>query len=342
MQIAVLGIDLGKNSCSVVGLDASGRVILRRRLHRDGVVKLAAGLSSCIMAMEACCGAHHLGRTLRAQGHEIRLMSAEYVRPYVKAQKNDDRDAEAIAEAATRPTMRFVGLKSEEQLDMQSLHRARDRLVGERTALINQLRAFLLERGISVPQGRRKLERHVETLLVAEEVSFSRRTRVLIEDQQAEWRELDRRIVAFDEEFALQARTDETARLLTTIPGIGPLNATALVAAIGSAETFERGRDLAAWLGLLPKQMTTGGKPKLLGINKRGNVYLRKMLIHGARAALPTLSKAETPLGVWLRSLLTRAHMNIVVVALAAKLARIICAVLRSGKKFEMTAATVS
>jgi transposase len=269
-------------------------------------------------------------------------MSPEYVRPYVKAQKNDDRDAEAIAEAATRPTMRFVGLKSEEQLDMQSLHRARDRLVGERTALINQLRAFLLERGISVPQGRRKLERHVETLLVAEEVSFSRRTRVLIEDQQAEWRELDRRIVAFDEEFALQARTDETARLLTTIPGIGPLNATALVAAIGSAETFERGRDLAAWLGLVPKQMTTGGKPKLLGINKRGNVYLRKMLIHGARAALPTLSKAETPLGVWLRSLLTRAHMNIVVVALAAKLARIICAVLRSGKKFEMTAATVS
>ena len=342
MQIAVLGIDLGKNSCSIVGLDVSGRVVLRRRLHRDGVVKLAAGLSSCIMAMEACCGAHHLGRTLREQGHEVRLMSPEYVRPYVKAHKNDDRDAEAIAEAATRPTMRFVELKSEEQLDMQSLHRARDRLVGERTALINQLRAFLLERGIIVPQGRRKLEQHVETLLVAEEVSFSRRTRVLIEDQQAEWRELDRRIAAFDEEFARQARSDETARLLTTIPGIGPLNATALVAAIGNAETFERGRDLAAWLGLVPKQMTTGGKPKLLGINKRGNVYLRKMLIHGARAALPTLSKADTPLGAWLRSLLARAHMNIVVVALAAKLARIICAVLRSGKKFEMTAATLS
>ena len=196
-------------------------------------------------------------------------MSPEYVRPYVRAQKNDDRDAEAIAEAAIRPTMRFVKLKSEEQLDMQSLHRARDRLVGERTALINQLRAFLRERGIIVPQGRRKLQRHIETLLVAKEVSLSRRTRALIEDQQAEWRELDRRIVAFDEEFALQARTDETARLLTTIPGVGPLNATALVAAIGNAETFERGRDLAAWLGLVPKQMTTGGKPKLLGINKR-------------------------------------------------------------------------
>ena len=342
MDVAILGIDLGKNTCSVIGLDASGRVVLRRRLHRGGVVKLAAGLSQCVMAMEACCGAHHLVRRLQEQGHRVRLMSPEYVRPYVKAQKNDDRDAEAIAEAATRPTMRFVELKSEDQLDMQSLHRARDRLVGERTALINQLRAFLLERGIIVPQGRRKLQRHIETLLGAEEVSFSRRTRALIEDQQAEWRELDRRIVAFDEEFALQARTDETARLLTTIPGIGPLNATALVAAIGNAQTFKRGRDLAAWLGLVPKQMTTGGKPKLLGINKRGNVYLRKMLIHGARAALPTLSKAETPLGAWLRGLLARAHTNTVVVALAARLARIICAVLRSGKKFEMSAATVS
>jgi transposase len=342
MQIAVLGIDLGKNSCSVVGLDASGRVVLRRRLHRDGVIRLAAGLPRCVMAMEACCGAHHLGRVLQSQGHQVRLMSPEYVRPYVKAQKNDDRDAEAIAEAATRPTMRFVELKSEAQLDMQSLHRARDRLVGERTALINQLRAFLLERGIIVPQGRRKLELHLETLLAAEQVSISARTRLLIEDQRAEWRELDRRIQAFDEEFASQARTDEAARLLTTIPGIGPLNATALVAAVGKAETFGRGRDLAAWLGLAPKQMTTGGKPKLLGISKRGNGYLRKMLIHGARAALPTLSKSETPLGGWLRGLLARAHVNTVVVALAAKLARIIHAVLRSGQRFETRAAAVS
>jgi transposase len=225
---------------------------------------------------------------------------------------------------------------------MQSLHRARDRLAGERTALINQLRAFLLERGIIVPQGRHKLERHIATLLAAEQVSLSRRTRVLIEDQQAEWRKLDRRIRAFDEEFALQARNDKTARLLMTIPGIGPLNATALDAAIGSAETFERSRDLAAWLGLVPKQMTTGGKPKLLGISKRGNVYLRKMLIHGARAALPTLSKAAMPLGCWLRGLLTRAHVNTVVVAPAAKLARIICAVVRSGKGFEMSAAMAS
>ncbi|MCI0756243.1 IS110 family RNA-guided transposase [Teichococcus vastitatis] len=342
MEIAVLGVDLGKNSCSVVGLDASGRVALRRRLHRDGVLKLATSLPGCVVAMEACCGAHHLGRRLREVGHEVRLMSPEYVRPYVKAQKNDDRDAEAIAEAATRPTMRFVELKSETQLDMQSLHRARDRLVAERTALINQLRAILLERGITVPQGRRKLEVYLDALLAEERIALSPRTRLLVEDQRAEWRELDRRIQAFDDEFAAQARTDEAARLLTTIPGIGPLNATALVAAIGKAETFGRGRDLAAWLGLVPRQMTTGGKPKLLGISKRGNVYLRKMLIHGARAALPVLAKGETPLGGWLRGLLARTHQNVAVVALAAKLARIIRAVLHSGQRFEMQAATTS
>src|SRR5215208_3518242 len=278
MQIAVLGIDLGKNSCSVVGLDAGGRVVLRRRLQRDGVVKLAAGLPRCVMAMEACCGAHHLGRRLRDQGHQVRLMSPEYVRPYVKAQKNDERDAEAIAEAATRPTMRFVELKSETQLDTQSLHRARDRLVGERTALINQLRAVLLERGRTVPQGRQKLELFLAAMPEPEmDTSLTPRIRQLIEDMRAEWRELDRRIAAFDNEFAAQARSDPAARRLATIPGIGVLNATALVAAIGNAQTFARGRDLAAWLGLVPRQVTAGGKPRLLGIPKRGNKYLRKL-----------------------------------------------------------------
>jgi transposase len=168
MQIAVLGIDLGKNSCSIAGLDASGRVVLRRRMHRDGVIKLASRLPACIMAMEACCGAHHFGRALQCIGHQVRLMSPEYVQPYVKAQKNDKRGAEAIAEA-TRPTMRFVELKSETQLDMQSLHRARSRLVGERTALINQLRAALFEHGITVPQGRRRLERFLELVLDRED-----------------------------------------------------------------------------------------------------------------------------------------------------------------------------
>ena len=201
MQIAVLGIDLGKNSCSLVGLDASGRVVLRRRMRRETVVAFAQKLPACVVAMEACCGAHHLGRALRGQGHTVRLMSPEYVRPYVKAQKNDDRDAEAIAEAATRPTMRFVALKCEAQLDVQTLHRVRDRLVGERTALINQLRAILLERGIVVAQGRRKLAQHLDRRLLdgGAALSLSPRMRLLIEDMRARMAELDRRIAAFDD-----------------------------------------------------------------------------------------------------------------------------------------------
>ena len=203
MAIAVLGIDLGKNSCSVVGLDASGAVIKRRRVRPENIPAFTKSMPTCVVAVEACCGAHHLGRLVAAQGHIVRLMSPEYVRPYVKAQKNDDRDAEAIAEAASRPTMRFVELKSEEQLDMQTLHRARDRLVGERTALINQLRAVLLERGVTVAQGRRKLEQHLVAMLDAgADTPISPRMRQLIDDMRAEWFELDQRIAAFDNEFA--------------------------------------------------------------------------------------------------------------------------------------------
>jgi transposase len=340
MQIAVLGIDLGKNSCSVAGLDVTGRIVLRRRMNRENVIKLASGLPACVMAMEACCGAHHLGRILQGGGHDVRLMSPEYVQPYVKAQKNDERDAEAIAEAATRPTMRFVELKSETQLDMQSLHRARSRLVGDRTALINQLRAVLLERGITVVQGRRRLEQYLALVLDGEDCPpspLSSRMHLLIDDMRAQWRELDRRIAAFDTEFIVAARSDETARRLATIPGIGAMNATALLAAVGDAQTFARARDLAAWLGLVPRQATTGGRPRLLGITKRGNKYLRTLLIHGARAALPSLATTEGSLGNWLRDLSARAHRNIVIVALASKLARIAWAVLRSATTYNAT-----
>jgi transposase len=272
---------------------------------------------------------------LRDDGFEVRLMSPEYVRPYVKAQKNDDRDAEAIAEAATRPTMRFVELKSAEQLDVQVLHRARERLVAERTALINQLRAVLMERGIVIPQGWRKLNHALAAILEGDEAALSPRVQMLINDMQSEWGELDRRIHAFDYEFVARAREGEDARRLATIPGIGALNATALVAAIGSGQSFARGRDLAAWLGLVPRQATTGGKPRLKGITKRGNKYLRKLLIHGARAAMAPLSGTSTALGKWLRGLRARAHVNVVVVALAAKLARIAWAVLRTKRSFE-------
>lgn len=262
-------------------------------------------------------------------------MSPEYVRPYVKAQKNDDRDAEAIAEAASRPTMRFVALKSEAQLDMQTLHRARDRLVAERTSLMNQLRALLLERGIIVPQGRAKLRLRIGELVTPPGDQLSPRIRLLIKDMLTRWQALDERITVFDAEFIAEAKQNEAARRLTSMPGIGALNATALVAAVGDARTFARGRDLAAWLGLVPRQVTTGGKPRLLGITKRGSKYLRKMLIQGARSALPTLCRGNTRLGQWLRGLLARAHANTVVVALAAKMARIVWALLRHGKSFE-------
>lgn len=334
-KIAVLGIDLGKNVCSLAGLDEAGNVVLRRRMKREGLPDFPERLAPCVIATEACCGAHHLGRIFATRGHEVRLMSPEYVQPYVKAQKNDDRDAEAIAEAATRPTMRFVELKSQEQLDMQTLHRARDRLVGERTALINQLRAILLERGIVVPQGRRKLEQELMILIdEKQEAGLSPRVVKLIGDMRTQWSELDRRIEDFNEEFITFVKADEEARLLVSIPGIGVMIASALIAAIGKAESFAKGRDLAAWLGLVPKQSTTGGKPRLSGISKRGNKYLRKLLIHGARSALPYLAERDTPLGRWAKGLLARAHKNIAVVALANKLARIAWAVLRRREKF--------
>ena len=303
-------------------------------MRRESIAAFAAKAPGCVVAMEACCGAHHLGRQLAAQGHEVRLMSPEYVRPYVKAQKNDDRDAEAIAEAATRPTMRFVALKSEAQLDVQILHRARDRLVGQRTALMNQMRSLLLERGVTIAQGRHKLQVQLAGILSDEVSVVSARIKRLLEDMQEQWRLLDQRIASFDDEFATMARTDPAARRLATIPGIGVLNATALVAAIGTGETFGRGRDLAAWLGLVPRQATTGGRPKLLGITKRGSKYLRKLLIQGARAAMPSLTRTATPLGGWLRGLMARAHGNTVVVALAAKLARIAWSLLRHETEF--------
>jgi transposase len=332
--IAVLGIDLGKNSCSLAGLDMTGAVVLRRRMTREALVMFASKLSACVVAMEACCGAHFLGRTFQAQGHTVRLMSPEYVAPYVKAQKTDDRDAEAIAEAATRPTMRFVTLKTEAQLDLQVLHRARERLVAGRTRLTNQLRAVLLERGVILPKRRTPLSKRLDELM-AGELAISARAFRLLQDLRDEWASLDRRIAAYDDELAALTREDEQARRLATIPGVGVINATALLAAVGDASAFAKGRDLAAWLGLTPRQHSTGGKTKLLGISKRGNRYLRTQLIHGARAAMTHFANKPTPTGAWVRGLLARAHPNVVVVALAAKLARIARAVLRQGRNFD-------
>ncbi len=331
--IAVVGIDLGKNTCSLAGLDATGAVVMRKKMTRDGVVAFAAQLPMCTIAMEACCGAHFIGRTLAGQGHKVRLMSPEYVQPYVKSQKTDERDAEAIAEASTRPTMRFVSLKSEAQLDLQVLHRVRQRLVAARTALINQLRAVFLERGVALPKGRIILMKRFQEIM--DGLSASQRAKRLLEDLREEWAELDQRVKAYDDELTALTRDHEQARRLATIPGIGVINATALLAAVGDASAFAKGRDLAAWLGLTPRQHSTGGKTKLLGISKRGNSYLRTQLIHGARAALPHLAAKSNALGGWLQRLLTRAHPNVVVVALAAKLARVAWAVLRHEQDFD-------
>lgn len=335
MSIVTLGIDLGKTVCSLVGLDTAGTVVMRKRLRRAGLVAFVLDLDRCVVAMEACCGAHHLGRVFDRSGFDVRLMSPEYVKPYVKAQKNDDRDAEAIAEAATRPTMRFVRIKTQEQSDVQSLHRARSRLVSERTALINNLRSLLLERGITVAQGRKKLEAELTVFADEEHPDLAPRIRELIEDMRTQWRSLDERIAAFDKEFITMAREDAATQRLMSIPGIGAINATAFVAAVGNAEAFGRGRDLAAWLGLTPRQGSTGGRQKLLGISKRGNRYLRSTLIHGARAVLHRLIHEPSQLGAWLRDLSARAHKNVVVVALAAKLARTIWALLRKEQGYQ-------
>jgi len=238
MPIVILGVDLGKNSCSMVGVDAAGA------LRRQTLIDYVSKLPPCVIAMEACCGAHHLGRLFAARGHKVRLMSPEYVRPYVKAQKSDDRDAEGIAEAASRPTMRFVDPKSEQQLDIQTLHRARSRLVAERTNLINQLRAILLERGVIFPVGRRKLELGVDSLLAEGDGTLSPRMSRLIAELRAEWKELDTKIEALNGEFVEMARSASSMRRLTSIPGVGVLNATALVAAIGDGRGFAKARDL--------------------------------------------------------------------------------------------------
>ena len=336
MDISVLGVDLGKNVCSVVGLDASGTVVIRRKVRRETLIALAEKLPPCVVAMEACCGAHHLGRVFAAHGHDVRLMSPEYVRPYIKAQKNDDRDAEGIAEAATRPTMRFVELKSQDQLDMQTLPRSRDRLVGERTALINQLRAILLERGMVAPQGKRKLEQFLIVLMdeqggariePADDPARRRRPHAMGGTRSPD-RGFRRRVRSLGEgERRGPPADDNSGRRRDRRVGSRRRRRSC-----GKLRPWPRSRRVAR-----SGSATTGGKPRLLGIGKRGNRYLRRQLIHGARAALPHVAERDTPLGRWAKALMARAHRNVAVVAFANKLARIAWAVLRRRERFAAT-----
>jgi transposase len=338
MTVKTVGIDVAKSVFHLVGLNRAGKIVLRRRLSRTQLLRLTAQLKPCLIGMEPCCGAHHLGRRFVEQGHEARLIPAQFVRPFVKSNKNDYNDAEAIAEAVGRPRMRFAPLKTVEQLDLQALHRVRDRLVGRRTGVINQLRAFLLERGLAVRQGRLHLQRRMPELLEDAEVMLSARMRALLDSLWQEWRQLEAEIAVLTQQIRQVAHGSPDCQRLMQIPGIGPLIATALVAAIGSGHGFRCGRDLGAWLGLVPRQHTTGGKQKLLGISKRGNSYLRRLLLHGARAARLHAHREQHLFGAWLSRLEQRVHANVAVTALANKLARIAWAVLYHKQDYRQKA----
>src|SRR5678815_3811276 len=271
--IAVVGIDIGQNSFHVVGLDGRGTIVLRQKWSRGQVESRFANMPPCLVGMEACVGAHHLSRKLRALGHDARLMPAKYVRPYSKGQKNDFRDAETIAEAVQRPTMKFVATKSADQLDLQAMHRVRERLVSQRTGITNQIRAFLLERGIAVRQGQRFLREELPRLLAAPPEVLSSRMVHVIEDLAGDWRRLDERIEGLSGEIEAIAHQDSGCERLMSVPDIGPIISSAMVAAIGTGDAFSKGRDVAAWLGLVPKQMSTGDRTILGKISKCGNRY---------------------------------------------------------------------
>jgi transposase len=334
MEIHTIGIDLGKTTFHVVGLDKRGEVVAKKRFSRNQLLNYTANLSLCLIAMEACCGAHFLGTALVAQGHQVRLIPAQFVKPFVKSNKNDYVDAEAIAEAVQRPTMRFVPIKSTEQLDLQALHRVRDRLIGRRTGVINQLRALLLERGTTFRKGRTYLRRQMPQILEDAEQNLSPRMRCLLQDLWQEWKGLEEQIQTLIDEIEAIARQDPACQRLLEVPGVGPLVATALVASVGNGTAFGKGRDFAAWLGLVPKQYSTGGKPKLLGISKRGNPYLRRLFIHGARSVALNLNREGHFIGPWMNQLEPRVHHNVFVVALANKIARISWAVMARGKTY--------
>ncbi len=334
MKLHVLGIDLGKTVFHVVGMDSSGRVVVRKRCSRKQLLAFTANVQVELIGMESCSGSHFLGRALREQGHSVRLMPAQYVKPYVQTNKSDYLDAEAIAEAVQRPRMRFVPIKTEEQLDLQALHRVRERWVMRRTAVVNQIRSLLLERGLTLPKGRSHVEQMLPRILEDAEVKLSGSFRVLLSQLGMELSQLNGRIAEMDAAIEQRAREDDACQRLTTIPGIGPVTATALVAAIGNGAAFRKGRDLAAWVGLVPRECSTGGKQKLLGISKRGNVYLRRLFVQAARSVLQYHQKQAPDLAAWLKQLLARRHQNVVIVALANKLVRTAWAVLCTNQPY--------
>ncbi|HEV8046320.1 MAG TPA: IS110 family transposase [Terriglobales bacterium] len=342
MEIRSVGIDLGKTSFHLVALGESGHVLFRKKFTQRQLIVFTANLSTSLMGLEACSGAHFLGRALREQGHDVRLIPAQFVKPFVKSNKNDFVDAEAIAEAVDRQNMRFVPIKTDDQLDLQAIHRVRDRLIARRTAVINQLRAFLLERGMIFAKSPAKLRKEIPEVLEDADANLTPRMRNLLDLLWGEWKMLEQQLGGLNEQIEQIASADAACQRLRKIPGIGPLISTAIVAAIGNGAAFHKGRDFAAWLGLVPKQHSTGGKARLLGISKRGNRYLRKILIHGARAAVLRLKRERAPMGAWMTALEARAPRNVLIVATANKLARIAWAVLSSGEEYRAETSLVA
>lgn len=336
--VTVLGIDLAKQSFQLHGVDGGGEVVLRKQLSRSKLAAFMARLPACTVGMEACGGAHHWSREFKSYGHTVRMMAPQFVKPYVKSNKNDAVDAEAICEAVQRPSMRFVPMKSIEQQDLQSLHRIRSQLVARRTAQSNQIRGLLLEYGIAIAQGIRYVRTQVPALLEAADNGLSDLFRELLHELYQELVYLDDRVRSLEERLHRLCEHNEDCQRLRSIHGVGVLSATALVVAIGDIGAFGSGRELAAWMGLVPRQHSTGGRPTLMGISKRGDAYLRSLLIHGGRSVVRVAHKYQDHHHRWVSAVEHRRGKNIAAVAVANKNARIAWALLSNKTSYQVSA----
>ncbi|MFC3866834.1 IS110 family RNA-guided transposase [Alcaligenes aquatilis] len=334
MKITTLGIDLAKQVFQLHGVDEQGKTVLRKQLKRNQMATFFATLPTCLIGLEACGSAHYWARKLESFGHTVRLIAPQFVKPYVKTNKNDAADAEAICEAVARPNMRFVPIKNVEQQSVLALHRARQGFVRARTAQANQIRGLLAEFGIIIPQGIAHLYTRVPVLLDQQSEQLTGPFRLLIQRLLEHLKELDKQVNELEQQIKAWHKANEASCRLEQIAGIGPITASALVATIGNAKNFTNARQLAAWLGLVPKQHSSGGKQVLLGISKRGDQYLRTLLIHGARAVIYRARLAAEQTG-WLQRLLQRCHPNVAAVALANKNARIVWALLANQRSFQ-------
>lgn len=337
-DVALLGIDIAKNVFQLHGVDNKGVVVLRKRLNRDKLVESINKMTACTIVMEACSGANHWYRKFKAMKHEVKLISPKFVKPFVKTNKNDRNDAEAICEAASRPSMRYVSPKTVEQEDIQALHRIRSRLVQERTALINQIRGLLTEYGIIVPKGINKIKKALPEILEDAENELSHASRELFNNLYEEISEKDQKIKKYDLKMETLFKANDSCQKIADIEGIGVITATAIVAAIGDPKVFKNGRHFSAFLGLVPKQYSSGNKQKLLAISKRGDTYIRTLLIHGGRTVVRHVGSKEDRKSRWIRDLKERRGKNIAAVAVANKNARVIWALLIKGDRYEKAA----